>query len=180
MSDLAGIEYEQNYIVLAGVPSPGVCIVQGLTNPRKLQINDGYALSNATVVYLGDSLPKFSVTLQMTSALDLREWKRFAKLLATPPLGTRPNALKIEHPLIEECGIKSVLVEDRTQLTPSPTGLWTVKIDFVKWQKPAPALGRPNGAIPDADKKAPTPQDAQDIQIEQARARFAKAEEATL
>ena len=179
MSEIIGRAYWQNYIVLSSVPSPGTCIITGASAPRKWQVNDGYGLAGANVVYIGESLAKFSCTLQMWTNAQLREWDRFALLLAKPPKGAKSQAMSIQHPLLDEKNIKSVVVDDVTQLTPSPSGLWAVEIKFIQYHKPTPALGRPNGSIPDAAKKAPTPQDAQDIQIEKSRAAFAKAQEDT-
>lgn len=175
---MIGEGYEQRYIVLANLPSPGLAIVTGAGIPLDWDIRKGYGFSGASVVYTGDNLAEFVVTIQMWTQVQLDEWKAFSQLLKRPPRGALAKAMAIQHPLLDELGIDKVVYRRRSQLTPSPTGLWVVEIQFLQYRKPEPALGRPNGAIPNAPGTVPRAEDILDQKIQQAKKDFNDAKEA--
>jgi hypothetical protein len=135
-----------NYILLTGQKSPGIADVEGASSPRKWDERNGYGLSGSTVVFTGLGLAKFVVRLRFYTAEHWAAWAVWQPLVAKPPMGSRPRALDIWHPHLEELGIKSVVVEDVSQPKQTADGEWTVEIKFIQWRRPKLALAKPEGS----------------------------------
>lgn len=160
---------QQDYILLGGVQSPGRATVLGAGSPREWDVRKGYGYSGAVTVYTGENLAKFEVLIELWEKSHFAEWVRFAKIaLEKPPLGTKPKALDIAHPLLNlpPLSITSVVVEDVSQFEQDEEGLWSCTIKFLQFRAPKPALGKPLASIPNAAKPVPTAQDAADVEIQ--------------
>lgn len=160
----------QDYIVLGNAISPGRATIVPPGSPRNWDVRQGYGFSGAFVVYTGDGLAKFDVLIDIWDDADWPKWDAFAKLtLARPPLGTKPKALDISHPLLalEPWKITSVVVTDVSGFEQSDEGMWTCSISFLQYRAPKPALGKPLGSIPNVVKKPPTAEDEADRKIQQ-------------
>jgi hypothetical protein len=61
------------------------------------------------------------------------------------PLGGRPKAFGIKHPILTTLPLKitSVVVEDVTQMEQDEDGAWRCTIKFLEYRAPKPALGKP-------------------------------------
>jgi hypothetical protein len=159
-----------NYVLLAGKRSPGIAVVgatKPATAPSKWDERQGYGLSGAWLFYTGDGLAHFNVQLKLYTTQDWDDWHVWKKLVMKRPLTPgsasdvgkvaikiaggaifpRPKALDIWHPLLDELGIRSVVVEDRIQpqLT-DETGEWTVEILFAQFRQPKPAFAKPEAS----------------------------------
>lgn len=159
----------QDYVLLGGAKTPGRATVQGAGSPRKWDVRQGYGYSGAIVVYMGDGLAQFDIHVDLWLPEHFSEWNRFAKIaLVKAPLGTKPKALDISHPLLslEPLKITSVVVEDVSQFEQDDEGLWTCTIKCLQYRAPLPALGRPLASIPNAAKITPTAQDAAEVEIQ--------------
>ena len=135
-----------DFIVLAGQRSPGLCDVSGASSPRDWDVRKGYGLSGASVVYTGDGLAKFTVRLFFWESSHFDAWERFRPLVKKPPRGTRPKAMDISHPYLEELEIKSAVVEDQLQFTQVEPGMFVKDIKFIQYRAPLPMLAKPDGS----------------------------------
>lgn len=172
----------QDYIVLAGYKSPGVCeFVQPPNSPRNWDERKGYGYSGAFIVYTGDGLGKFRVAFklwddpQTPTTSQWSDWTDFANnALAKPPKGQRPKSLSIKHPAISlpPINITTVVVEDVTGFTQDDLGLWTCTVDFKEYRAPLPVLGKVQNAIPPVKAAIPTAKDAGDVAIQQLTKQF--------
>ncbi|MCC6557194.1 MAG: hypothetical protein IT372_29940 [Polyangiaceae bacterium] len=153
--------------LLAGRKSPGLSDIAGASNPRDWDVRKGYGLSGATVVYTGDGLAKFSIKIFLWEDEHFEEWAEFKVLVRKAPRGTRPKALDIYHPILEDLEISSVVVEDRSQLTPvqGEDGMFFVEVKFIQYRAPQPAVGKPDGS--QSKPTEPTAQDAFDRTIQE-------------
>ena len=149
-------------IVLAGEDSPGLCTeVAGASNPSSWDEKKGTGMSGATLTYTGDGLAKFTVKLIFWLEEHFEAWDDFKLLLVNTPQGKQaPKALDIYHPYLESLPvpIRSVVVEETTQLTQTADGIWTVEIKFRQFRAPKPATGTPagsKGGYTDAKQKDP-------------------------
>lgn len=138
----------QDFIVLGGAPSPGLAVVKGAGTPRKWDIRDGYGLSGASVVFMGEGLTPFDVDIFAWLPAHFEQWKVFARLtIVNPPLGTRPTSLSIQHPVLQDppLAISQVVVTNCTQWEQDPDGggLFARTISFLQYRKPRPALVKP-------------------------------------
>lgn len=172
----------QDFIVLGGYASPGVCEFIGPPNsPRRWDERQGYGYSGSVIVYTGDGLGKFRVAFSLwddpitPTTSQWTDWADFANaVLAKPPKGSRPQALRIDHPALSlpPINITSVVVEDVTGFVQDERGLWTCTVDFKEYRAPLPVLGKVQNAIPSVKKPIPTAQDAADVAIQQLTKEF--------
>lgn len=153
-----------DFILLADQKSPGLCDVSGASAPREWDIRKGYGLSGATVVYTGDGLAKFTVRLFLWEPEQFNAWDTWRVLIKKPPRGTRPKALDISHPYLQELEITSVEVEDELQWTQPEPGLFVKDIKFLQYRAPLPSLAKPDGSQSKANE--PTAQTEADKTIE--------------
>lgn len=135
-----------DYIDLGGQRSPGLAEVVGASSPRKWDERRGYGLSGAIVVFRGIGLARFSVKLRFYTPEDWAGWYAWKPVVDRPPLGTRPRALDIWHPLLEAQQITKVVVEDVGQPEQTDDGEWTVEIKFIEYRRPKIALAKPEGS----------------------------------
>ncbi|AKT38251.1 hypothetical protein [Chondromyces crocatus] len=154
---------------LAGQVSPGLSEVAGASSPRKWDERQGYGLSGATIVYTGDGLAQFAIKVFLWEDEHFEQWAAFKVLLKKAPSGTRPKALDIYHPILEDLEISSVVVEDRSQLTEvqGEPGMFFVEVKFKQHRAPTPAIGKPTGS-----QSKPTAEDAFDKTIEKLTKQF--------
>jgi hypothetical protein len=143
-----------DYFTLNGTESPGLCEVVGAGSPRNWDERKGYGLSGSILVFTGNALAKFSIKIRIgydgargrTIAEQWAEWETFRELVQKPPKGTRPKALEIYHPFLEDLVIKSVVVEDRIQFTQVDNGVFETEIKFHEYRAPSPSTSTPDGA----------------------------------
>lgn len=135
-----------DYIKLSGERSPGLAEVYGGSSPRKWDERGGYGLSGSTLVFRGVGLAKFSVRLKLYTEEDWAAWTAWKALVDKPPLGTRARAQDIWHPLLEQIGVTSAVVEEVSQPEQGEAGEWVITIKFIEYRRPKVALAKPEGA----------------------------------
>ncbi len=140
------IDEPVDYILLAGKRSPGLADVTGANSPRNWDKRKGYGLMGAIAVFHGMDLSTFTVKLRLYSLQDWADWHQWKALVDKPPVGKRPRSLDIVHPLLDELGIKSVVVEDVSQPEQTDHGEWTIEIKFLQWRAPVVRLAKPEGS----------------------------------
>jgi len=142
---------EEDVFYLAGEPSPGLCVsVEDPSNPRKWDQKDGTGSSGASLVYQGDSLSDFTVTLHLWTQDHFSKWDTWKRLLVSPARAGE-GALDAYHPRLAmlPVPIVSVVVVDPVspkRLSPGTPGLHEVKIKLKQYRKPVPAQSKPNGS----------------------------------
>ena len=158
----------QDIIVLAGVPSPGRAVVRPANSPRDWNIRKGYGFSGATIVYAGSNLAKFEVDITIWKDPDhWLEWKAFS-LVLVKPIPPVVTGLGIQHPLLNMApwNITAVVVEDVLGFEESDFEEFTTTIKFIEYKKPLPAIGQVAVTIPTAVAPPPTPEDAEQVQMQ--------------
>lgn len=136
-----------DFIRLAGRESPGIADVMGAGSPRRWDVRKGYALSGATTVFRGMDVARFKVRIRLYSEQDWSDWHAWKDLVQRPPTGTRPRALDIWHPALEECGIASAVVENVSQPEQiHDTGEWAITIDFIEHRPRLPISIKTEGS----------------------------------
>lgn len=131
---------------LGGRITPGLCDIEGANSPRNWDERDGYGLSGATVIFKGVKLSHFSIKFRLYTVEDWNDWHAFAPTVAKPPLGKRPRALDIAHPITDEVQIRSVVVDDVLAPAQTGDGEWTVEVKLIEFRKPRLALAKPQGS----------------------------------
>lgn len=151
----------QDYIVLGGFPSPGKCVVRGAGSPRKWDVRDGYGITGATSVFMGESLASFDVDIYCWEDHHFIAWPIWAKLtLANPPIGARPTSQSIKHPQLNDppLTIDQVVVTNVTQWEDvDDTGLWMRTISFLQYREGRFALVKPFRGPPGSPINVPPP-----------------------
>lgn len=144
----------QDFIILAGKKSPGVCTISGAGSPRAWDKGKPYGAS-PIMVYTGDDLSDFEVAISLWEPEHWAQWNSFARVLEKRPNGVAPKALTIIHPQLNRAPLEitEVVIRDVTQWvqgTGSKSGLWVATIPMTAWRKSQKGLGKPTGAIPAA------------------------------
>lgn len=148
-----------NKAVIGGVETPGVCTIRDADSPRRLVERNGVGLSGATVRYQGQLLSHPIVELRLYDAQDWEDYETFLPVVAAPPLGERARALAIEHPILEDLNITSMLVKNVKQpVQEDEKGVWLIVIETIAFRRPTFQASAPDGA-------QAGPEDPVDIEI---------------
>lgn len=147
-----------DHILLAGHRSPGIAVVTGAAASRQWDERKGFARSGARVVYKGNGLAKFTVTLQLFSAEDWKDWHAWRPLVQRTPAGERARAKDIWHPILEDLEVSSAVVEEVGQPVQNEAGDWSIAIKFIEYRAPMPALTGIEGS-----DETPRPQSAEEL-----------------
>lgn len=135
-----------DYVLLAGERSPGVADVTGADSVRELQERRGYGLGGAFVVYKGIKLIKPKITLKLFTPEHWEAWHEWKRIVERPPTGRRARAVDIWHPILEDQGVTSVLIESVSQPTQTADGEWSIVIACTEYRRPVRALATPSGS----------------------------------
>lgn len=131
-----------NYIILSGRPSPGIATITNAESLRRLHERRPFGVAGATVIDQGGLLAHPVVNLYLLTREDLNGWDSWKSLLVRPAHRST-QGMDIEHPLLADLEIRSVLLEGRSQLTQDDTGGFNVQIKFCEYRRPTPALSVP-------------------------------------
>lgn len=138
------IDQPRDWVKLGGQRTPGLCDISGAGSPRRWDERESYGYSGATVVFHGLKLAHFSLRLRFYSAQDWEDWYAFKPSIDKPPLGKRQGPLDIEHPLLSQVGITSVVVEDTLSPMQTADGEWTVEIKLIEYRPLKFAIAKPD------------------------------------
>ena len=152
-----------DYFELAGQRSPGIARIEGAVAKREILERKGYAFGGAYSVYRGIKLIHFRAVVELFTPEQWDAWHEFTTLLQRAPTGQRQRALDFWHPITEDLGISSVLVESVSQPVPNDTNGWAITVEFAEYRRPVRALVTAAGS----EAAALTPGERQ-IQAEQA------------
>jgi hypothetical protein len=166
-----GFTPHQDFIVLQGLPSPGVAVVRGASSPRNWDVQKGYGLTGATTIFTGEDLAKFDVDILAWETQHFIEWEVFARAtLVNPPIGARPISMSIQHPLLNAAplSILQVVVTNVTQWEQDSDGggLFMRTISFLQYRKPRPALVKPLEGPPGSPVAVEKPVDPEALEIQ--------------
>lgn len=152
-----------DHVVLSGQRSPGIAEITGATSPRRWDERRGYALSGSTVIFRGVGLARFKIVLRLLTPEHWAEWATWSQLVQRPPPLERARALDISHPILEDLGIRSCVIETVGQPVQASQGggEWSIEIACIEYRRPTPAIARPDGS----DDRLPEPEDPADRAI---------------
>lgn len=137
------IDAPVDFVILAGQQSPGIATITNAEALRRLHERRAFGVSGATVIDQGGLLAHPIVNLQFLTREHLAAWDVWKALLVRPA-SRSTQGQDIEHPLLADLEIRSVLYEGRSQLTPGETGDWNVWIKFCEYRRPVPTLSAPD------------------------------------
>jgi hypothetical protein len=164
---------EQDYVLIEGARSPGQVRVVGANSPRPWDERKGYGMSGATLVPSGDALSTFELHFEFWDESEMPDWysyagKYFDKAARFTPGSLKPKALGIDHPQLKSPPFRIIqcVIEDCLDQGVDEYGLWTWVVKCKQYRKPAPALSKPDAAIPAVSAAQPTAKDAQDREIQ--------------
>jgi len=137
-----------NVFKVAGLALPGVAVVSGCVDSRKLDVQAGSGTKGATVVYKGSDPQEFEVKLILTEADDYAAWLdgEAAGVVRASPDAKNPKAFAVEHPACLECGITAALTKSVSMAVKRDDGAYEVTIKMLPSQPPKPSSGTPKGS----------------------------------
>lgn len=172
-----------DYVVLAGVVSPGLAIVKGFDRAYDWDIKKGKGALGATVTFTGRAPAEGSITFQLWTESQFTEWATFVALISVDATKKAPTALDIYHPALAEVGVKSVVIKKIGARVHEGKGLYSYTIDMIEYFPPPKkaAVGTPSGSKTSGNKSTGTPGTVPDpiaeAQQKEIRALLAKAGE---
>lgn len=125
-----------DYVLLANRRSPGLAVISNADSLRRWDKRRGIALSGARVVYRGIDLASPILTLRLLSSKDWEGWHEWRDVVQRAPLGERAHAMDIWHPILEDLGIVSVVVENVSQPVQVAAGEWNIAIKLIEFRLP--------------------------------------------
>jgi hypothetical protein len=141
------LEQPQDFVILGGRRTPGIATLEGFSSPRIWDKRRGPGFTGATLRFKGLDLGKGTLRLTLITKEDWADWEAFAPVVTRPPIGRRATHLQIEHPQLEQLGIRAVAVEDVSQpMQVDETGKWEIEISLLEFRRPQPALSTPLGS----------------------------------
>lgn len=109
-----------NVLVVAGVTSPGYCVVKEHSRKNEWDIKKGKGAKGATITFVQRPPAQFSVEFYAGyvdasgagGADHFAAWDVFQLLLRFDPTKKTPNAIDVYHPALADLEITSVVTED--------------------------------------------------------------------
>lgn len=136
-------------IRLAGRLSPGTARITNCNSPRRWDERRGYALSGSRVIFRGIGLAHPIVTLTLLTNQDWVDWHNWKELVQRPPRLERARAIDIWHPILEDQGVRSIVVEDVGQANPvGDNGEYAIVIKMIEFRRPVRAVVSPEASEP--------------------------------
>lgn len=131
-----------DHILLANLRSPGIAVIANADSMRRWDERRGYALSGARVVFRGIGLAKPIVTIRLFTTSDWNDWHQWREDvgLQLPPRGERARAKDIWHPILEDLGIVSVVIQNVLQPKQVADGEWNIDIKMIEFRVPIRTL----------------------------------------
>lgn len=147
---------------IGGIDNPGVIARGGVSGwgiVSEYDVKKGKGADDATVTDTGDKPAKGKIkfllwrkgvgdTGQDDSNVpnDFDDWDNYVLFLRDAR--RNKQALDIVHPIINQCEVRSIVIEEIGQLTEEgASGLWSAELSCLKWvDKPAAGGGTPEGA----------------------------------
>jgi hypothetical protein len=153
-----------DYIVLAGIASPGVCTLSQHDREVKWDVKVAPGQKGATMTRKGAEPIVFTATFELSydpyvdtaDADDFANWDAFQKLIESTTAGAAPKSLDIYHPDLARVGIKSVVQGKIGGMRRNADGGATVSVTFTEYFPPKKAGGSPKAkpaVDPNKDKK---------------------------
>lgn len=157
--------------VLAGRVTPGLVDFDGLSSPREFEERGGFGVNGATIVFRAKKLCHFRMTFRLYTEEHWAEWNAFAPFALQLPLGKNARALDIVHPLTEQMGIRSIVLDDIVAPVASDdTGEWSAVLSCIEYRAPTFGASKPEGS----EDKPPDPNADLQSKLDKGAERLAK------
>jgi hypothetical protein len=159
-------------VTIAGVASPGICLVTGFKRSAEWDVKKGKGTVGATITYVSKPPAKGSIEFQAWLPRHWDDWDDFLPLFQYDPTKKAVQAVDIFHPALADVGIVSVVTEDIGAWEHKGQGLYSRTVSFLEYAPPpaASAVSTPAGAKADtpaasAGTPPPSAADANQQQI---------------
>jgi len=133
-----------DHIVLAGLPSPGTCVVSGATRAIGWDVKDADGQAGASSSRKGEPIGKFDCTFHLvddpseTVYGDFEAWDAFHDLCMVSVSEDKPIALEVVHPDLNRLGYTAVVLREMGDMVLDGKGGATVKVGFLEYRPPKP------------------------------------------
>ena len=131
---------------IGGQLTPGICEIVGADSPRAWDELNGYGLSGARLRFHGVKLSHFSIKFRLYTTQDWEDWHVFRPLVHRPPLGRYQRSLDIAHPILEDLGIGSIVIENVLAPDQTDHGEWTIELKVIEFRTPKHTMAKPEGS----------------------------------
>lgn len=137
--------------VISGIKTPGLLKIRNADSPRAWDERNGYGWSGSFPVFMGVRLSHFEMAFELYDEFDWGEYQTIMPILAKPPIGKRPKALSISHPILHQLEIGSIQITNVKQLEFDDSGIITQPLEVISFRVPKLSLSKPEGAAQQVD-----------------------------
>ncbi len=156
----------QNKFILSGKPSPRFAEVTGAELKWRIEERKVNGMIGG-IGFTGRELSAFNVKLHLVTRQDWEDWHNWKSLVLAKPniipggmAGALTKAQDVQHPLLEDAGIRAAVVLGVHQAIPNgDLGEWVISIDFKE------SRGTPKPMAARVEGEQATPQDPVDKEI---------------
>jgi hypothetical protein len=171
---------EADALRIGGTYTPGIMTISKGGLPFDWDKRKGYGYSGAYLVYTGQDLVEFDTTFTIWRQDQYDDWIDWAKtnLVKEPgqpqvngaylPNVPRPKALGVYNPILADLAVTAIVPKHIgfwVGGTGAARGKWSKTISWYQFRGPQPFLGKPKEPIPDVKPKAPTADDAFQLEL---------------
>jgi hypothetical protein len=143
---------------------------------RNWDVKPGFGSQGAFCVYTGEGLAAFDATFEFWDELKEPLWNVFASTYLTAPVGVKPAALGIYHPILMQAPfrIQNVQVTEIEGWSLVSPGKWQTRLSFLQYRPPIPFKPSKTEPVVPAVAKAPPakPQTEQDVRMLASKAKL--------
>lgn len=157
-----------NYVLIDGIPTPGLCEVTGADYDQDVEIKQGKGSAGASITVNGEKGVEFKITVKLFTAAQYDAYDEIDLRLRNSK--DKAKAVPVNHPWLEWRNITSAITQKAGQRVHKGGGLYEAEIAMVGFKPPpprnatysptaapkTPGKGPLNGA---AEEDAPTAQE---------------------
>lgn len=131
-----------DYIILAGMRSPGVVKLSNYNRPLKWDIKDGSGQEGATTTLQGAPIGKVDCEFYLVTDADFAAWDAFQALVESSTSGQAPVALEIVHPDLQRNHFSAVVLgpDGIGDMRPDGIGGAHCAVPFIEYRPKRPKV----------------------------------------
>jgi hypothetical protein len=146
MAEWSPFKQPVDFAVIDGVKTPGICVFNSDGYRNHVENKQQSGSTGQFTVVKGRDIPKYTLTLTLTSDDDWIAWGPLKRELDAVPTTKTAKARAVIHPQVQSLGIQASTYLGRTPELDSGKGRWTVTLHFEQWAPSQPAQSRIDGA----------------------------------
>lgn len=141
------LDQPQDYVLLGGRKTPGLCEIYGADAPRNWEEQSGAGYSGGILLFRGIKLSHFTIRVYLYTSEDWDAWYKFRTILKKPTrFGAFPKAIDCVHPFLADLGITACVIDNERAPSQVDHGVWSIEIECIEYRKLKASAGKVDGS----------------------------------